>query len=68
MRRWWAGLWWGLLALLLVFEGISLLDGRADTPPLTEVLVTHPLAGEAAVGVSAWLLIHLVVRVWRRRE
>ena len=68
-QRWRAG-FLAVTALAIVMELVAALDGRADTDPWTDLIVTYVPAEAAAALFGAllvWLPIHFGLRYARRR-
>lgn len=70
-RTRWRAAFLSVTALAIVLELVAVLDGRPDTEPWTDLIVTYvpmEVTALAVAGLSGWLAVHFGVRYWRRRR
>ena len=58
--RVWVSVWYAFIAVMVLYELLSLLDNKHETPPLTHVLVNE-VPWWVTLPFLAWLLIHFIL-------
>lgn len=59
--RVWVSVWYSLIGILVVYEAMSIIDGRDTTPTLTQILVRET-PWWITVPFLAWMLVHFASR------